>query len=139
MALGYGSGEQPVHTDSDGDMALWVYDREVANRALEPTLARLRSAQGYELLDARELQNKLVEYALEDRVVVPTPVTPRQFARSVAQQSILTVSPRIDVGRPADWFPRENWLRVCGSARNGSAEWKLPVEVLAYPGCWSLA
>lgn len=112
------------HTDGEGDMALWVYDREVASRALQPTLARLRSTQGYERLDAREFQNKLVEYALEDRVPVLMPVTPRQFGRSVAQESVLTVSPRIDVGRPADWYLRQKLatrLRL-------REEWKLAMQ-----------
>ena len=109
------------HADGDGDMALWVYDREVANRVLAPTLARVRKQQGYELLDAREFQNKLVEYALEDKVPGPIPVTPRQFPRSVAQQSVLTVSTGVGVGRPGDWYLRERHTRGSRPGRTCSA------------------
>lgn len=42
----------------------------------------------------------------EARRGVLVQVRPRQFARAVAQQSILTVSPDIGVGRPASWWMR---------------------------------
>jgi hypothetical protein len=53
------------------------------------------------------VQNRLVKFVIEARRGVLVPVRPRQFARAVAQQSILTVSPDIGVGRPASWWIRE--------------------------------
>jgi hypothetical protein len=82
-------------------MALWIYDRANAVVSLQPQLARLRACDAYELLDDREAQNRLVKFVMEDRRPVLVPVRPRQFARAVAQQSILTVSPDIGTGRSA--------------------------------------
>jgi FRG domain len=95
-----------AHEDGDGDMALWIYDRATANRNLQPQIDRVRACEDYELLDDRQVQNRLAKYAIEARTGTLVPVRPRQFARAVAQQSILTVSPDIGVGRPASWMIR---------------------------------
>jgi hypothetical protein len=94
------------HQDGDGDMAMWIYDRANAAVNLQPQLTRLRACEDYELLDDRQVQNRLVKFVIEDVRDVLVPVRPRQFARAVAQQSILTVSPDIGVGRPASWWIR---------------------------------
>ena len=95
------------HKDGDGDMALWVYDRYTANRMLHEPQQRLQAEEDYELLDERQFQNRFVKYALEYRSPALIPVTPRQFPRAVAQQSILTVSPDIGVARWAGACVRE--------------------------------
>jgi hypothetical protein len=94
------------HADGDGNMALWVYDHANANANLEQEIGRLRACEDYELLDDRQVQNRLVKFVIEARRGVLVQVRPRQFARAVAQQSILTVSPDIGVGRPASWWIR---------------------------------
>ena len=94
------------HEDGEGDMALWAYDRANATVNLRQEIARLRACEDYELLDDRQVQNRLVKFVIEARRGVLVPVRPRQFARAVAQQSILTVSPDIGVGRPASWWMR---------------------------------
>jgi len=94
------------HQDGEGDMALRVYDRANASVNLRQEIARLRACEDYELLDDRQVQNRLVKFVIEARRGVLVPVRPRQFARAVAQQSILTVSPDIGVGRPASWWMR---------------------------------
>jgi hypothetical protein len=94
------------HQDGAGDMALWIYDRANATVNLREQIAQLRACEDYELLDDRQVQNRLVEFVIEARTGILVPVRPRQFARAVAQQSILTVSPDIGVGRPASWWMR---------------------------------
>jgi hypothetical protein len=94
------------HEDGDGDMALWIYDRANASVNLQQEIARVRACEDYELLDDRQVQNRLVTFVMEARKGILVPVRPRQFARAVAQQSILTVSPDIGVGRPASWWMR---------------------------------
>lgn len=59
---------------------MWTYDRGLANTALGEILTRMSSAEGYELLEAPEFQNGLVEAALKDKVPVLIPVTPRHFS-----------------------------------------------------------
>src|ERR1035441_3281952 len=78
--------------------------RRAANASvnLQQETTRLRACEDYELLDDRQVQNRLVKFVIEARKGILVPVRPRQFARAVAQQSILTVSPDIGVGRPAD-------------------------------------
>jgi hypothetical protein len=95
------------HADGDGDMALWVYDRSIPLEMLQAPVTRLFRDPDYEILDDRQFQNRLVQYALEERSPALIPVTPRQFPRAVAQQSILTVSPNIGVGRSAGGFVRK--------------------------------
>jgi len=73
---------------------------------LRDQIAQLRACEDYELLDDRQVQNRLVEFVIEARKGILVPVRPREFARAVAQQSILTVSPDIGVGRPASWWMR---------------------------------
>ena len=76
-------------------------------------VAKIKSTEDYELLDDRQLQNMLVKLVITgDWTAVLIPVKPRQFQRAVAQQSVLTVSPRIGVGRYADWWIRE---KTCNS------------------------
>jgi hypothetical protein len=94
------------HEDGDGDMALWIYDRANASVNLQQEITRLRTCEDYELLDDRQVQNRLVTFVIEASKGILVPVRPRQFARAVAQQSILTVSPDIGVGRPASWWIR---------------------------------
>ena len=95
-----------------GDMALWVYSRNTASLNLAKAMTEVKSTKGYELLDDRQLQNRLVELIItgEDWTAVLVPVKPRQFQRAVAQQSVLTVSPRIGVARDVDWWIREKKL-----------------------------
>ena len=95
------------HGDGDGDMALWVYDRDTAAVNHAQAEAKLRCTEGYELLDLRQRQDRLVRLALEDGNPALIPVVPHQFPRAVAQQSVLTVSPSIGVGRPAHWWIRQ--------------------------------
>jgi hypothetical protein len=96
------------HNNGDGDMALWVYSRDTVSLNLSKVMAEIRSTKDYELLDIRELQNMVLQYAIAgDWTGLLIPVKPRQFQRAVAQQSVLTVSPRIGVARPADWWIRE--------------------------------
>jgi hypothetical protein len=94
------------HKDGDGDMALWIYDHANASVNLQQEIARVRACEDYELLDDRQVQNRLVTFVMEARKGILVPARPRQFARAVAQQSILTVSPDIGVGRPASWWMR---------------------------------
>jgi hypothetical protein len=95
------------HKAGSGDMALWIYDRRTADiNHLDALMTFGRSADRG-LLDDRQLQNRFVTLALEDKSPALIPVTPRQFSRAVAQQSVLTVSPTIGVARPANWWIRE--------------------------------
>src|SRR5262249_12518668 len=89
-----------------GDMALWVYDRRTARANLGKLKARLRETNDYEQLDDRQLQNQLFKLALEDPTDLLIPVAPHQFPRSVAQQSVLTVSANITAA-----LPGARWIR----------------------------
>jgi hypothetical protein len=96
------------HKTGGGDMALWVYSRDTVSLNLAKAVAEVKSAGDYDLLDDRQLQNMLVQSAITgDWTALLIPVRPRQFQRAVAQQSVLTVSPRIGVARPADWWIRQ--------------------------------
>jgi hypothetical protein len=95
------------HKDGRGDMALWIYDRRTAKMNHLEARTMLRNSEDYVLLDDRQLQNRLVMLALEDKNPALIPITPRQFSRAVAQQSVLTVSPTIGVARPGSWWIRE--------------------------------
>jgi len=91
-----------------GDMALWVYSRNTASLNLVKARAKIESIEDYELLDGRQLQNMLVQFAITgDWTPVLIPIRPRQFQRAVAQQSVLTVSQSISVARHADWGIRK--------------------------------
>ena len=94
-----------------GDMALWIYSRNTASLNLAKAMEEVRSTTGYELPDDRQLQNQLIELVITgDWTAVLVPIKPRQFQRAVAQQSVLTVSPRIGVARDVDWWIREKKL-----------------------------
>lgn len=81
-------------------MALWAYSRDTASANIAKAMAEIKSTKDYELLDDRQLQNMLVQVALAgDWTAVLIPIKPRQFQRAVAQQSVLTVSPRVGVAR----------------------------------------
>jgi FRG domain len=96
------------HQPEHGDMALWIYSRDTVSRNLATVIADIKSDEDYDLLDERELQNKLIQTVIAgDRTALLVPVKPRQFQRAIAQQSVLTVSPNIGVARPADWWVRE--------------------------------
>jgi hypothetical protein len=95
------------HQDGAGDMALWVYDRRNALINHADALATLGDTEGGEQLEDRRLMNRFVRAAMKDGNPVLIPVQPRSFPRAVAQQSVLTVSPSIDVGRPAHWWIRQ--------------------------------
>jgi FRG domain len=92
------------HNEGDGDMALWVYDRDNAAVNFRRQIGGLKGADDYEQLDDRRLQNRLVQLVIDHSIGVLVPVRPRQFPRAVAQQSVLTVSPSIGVARPASWW-----------------------------------
>ena len=93
-----------VEYHDKGDMALWVYSRNTATLNLAKAVAKVKSIEDYELLDGRQLQNMLVQFATTgDWTPVLLPIRPRQFQRAIAQQSVLTVSQSIGVGRYADW------------------------------------
>jgi hypothetical protein len=91
----------------EGELALWVYDRATAVVNHADVFTKLKAMNDCELLDLRNQQNRLVKLALDDGNPALIPVTPRQFPRAVAQQSVLTVSPSIGVGRPAHWWIRQ--------------------------------
>jgi hypothetical protein len=95
------------HRDGSGDMALWIYDRR--NAALNHAEAelKLKDIDGYERMDDRQLLNDLIQLVMDDGNPALVPAQPRQFARAVAQQSVLTVSPSISTARPAHWWIRE--------------------------------
>lgn len=95
-------------TEIDGDMALWIYDRSAALIFLREAIEYLRTSEDYQELNDRQFQNRLIKFALEKGRRIQIPVRPRQFSRAVAQQSALTVSSDIGVGRPASWWVREN-------------------------------
>lgn len=86
------------HEDTDGDMALWVYDRINMSAKLHGLMAKLEDTEDYRRADERQFQNRLVELAVESGTGFLIPVAPRQFPRAVAQQSVLTVSTDIVVG-----------------------------------------
>jgi len=95
-------------------MALWVIDRRNAEINHRDALLRLEGLEDYEMLSEREQLNRYVEFALEDGNPIPIPIQPRRFSRSVAQQSVLTVTPFIGVGRPAYLWVRERLAtKVC--------------------------
>lgn len=83
------------HQSGSGDMALWVYD--CRNGALNhaDVVASVNTTKGYEQLDDRRALNRFVQLALADGNPALIPVQPRQFPRTVAQQSVMTVSPSI--------------------------------------------
>ncbi len=97
------------HTDGSGDMALWIYDRRNGEINHHNAFNELRNTDVHGILDDRQRQNRLVQLILEEANSNPAllPVTPRQFPRSVAQQSVFTVSPSIGVNRPAHWWIRK--------------------------------
>jgi hypothetical protein len=92
--------------EESGDMALWIYDRRNARLNHLDAEKESRQATDGGTLDDRRLQNRFVQLAIADGNPALIPVVPRQFPRSVAQQSMLTVSPTISVGRPANWWIR---------------------------------
>jgi hypothetical protein len=97
-----------VEYHKKGDMALWIYSRKTASANFAEAVANIKLTEGYELLDDRQIQNILIQSVITgDWTGALIPIKPRQFQRSGAQQSVLTVSPRIAVGRPADWWIRE--------------------------------
>ena len=96
------------HNHGDGDMALWIYSRKTASVNLAKITKEIKASRDYDLLDDRQLQNMLVQLATAgDWTAVLIPVRPREFQRAVAQQSVLTVTSRIGVARPADWWIRQ--------------------------------
>jgi hypothetical protein len=94
------------HEDTDGDMALWVYDRSGADLFLMEASEHLKDSADYLEIDDRQYQNRLVKFALEKDKRVLIPIRPRQFPRAVAQQSVLTVSSGIGVGQPVNFWIR---------------------------------
>jgi hypothetical protein len=89
------------HENSDGDMALWVYNRSIADLVVKEASDHLKGFEDYLEIDDRQYQNRLVKFGLEKRKMALIPVRPRQFSRAVAQQSVLTVSSAIGIGQPA--------------------------------------
>jgi hypothetical protein len=96
------------HETGSGDMALWIYPQNTVSENTAKAMATIKLTDGYESLDDRQIQNMLVQALITgDWTPVLIPIKPRQFQRAVAQQSVLTVSPRIGVGRYGDWGIRE--------------------------------
>jgi hypothetical protein len=95
------------HRPEEGDMALWVYDRQTARINLRAHMATLRQEADYDSLTDRELQNRLVNVALAEVSDLLIPMTPRQFPRAIAQRSILTLSPNVALTRPTRMWIRE--------------------------------
>lgn len=113
-----------VEKHETGDMALWVYDRRTARANLGKLMAQLKQTKDYEQLDDRQLQNQLVKLALEDGTDLLIPVTPRQFPRAIAQQSVFTVSANIAAALPA-----AKWIRGKLATRVRLQEgWKPEIE-----------
>jgi hypothetical protein len=67
------------HEDADGDMAVWVYDRSLANLFFARTWDHLKSFEDYLGIDDRRYQNRLVKFALDNGDMTLIPVRPRQF------------------------------------------------------------
>jgi hypothetical protein len=95
------------HADGSGDMAIWIYDRRIGTTNNAVTESRLQDADNGKWLSERQLLNQYVQCAIDEGNHALVPILPRQFPRAIAQQSVLTVSPSIGVGRPADWWIRE--------------------------------
>jgi hypothetical protein len=95
------------HEDDSGDMALLIYD--IRNAAVNHAGAQsmLDELENDEQLNDRKLLNQFVRFAIDDGNPALIPVAPRQFSRAVAQQSMLTVSPSISVGGPANAWIRK--------------------------------
>lgn len=101
------------HQDGSGDMALWIYDCRIAARNHSGAMAKLKGIDDYDRLDDRQLLNQFVQFAIDDGNPALIPVQPRQFSRAVAQQSVLTVSPAISAGLPAnEWLRRKLAIRL---------------------------
>jgi hypothetical protein len=96
------------HQDGGGDMALWVYDQETAMLNLGSVLQRLKQGEDYGFIDDRRYLNRLVTLALEEKTPVLIPLRPRPFPRAIFQQSVLTLSTRVDTGLPAFRYLRKN-------------------------------
>jgi len=94
------------HEDANGDMAIWTYDRSMADLFLNEAWEYLKSFEDHLEIDDRQYQNRLVKFALENNKMVLIPVRPRQFPRAVAQQSALTVTSAIGAGQPAHLMVR---------------------------------
>ena len=92
------------------------------------TLNAAQTSGWDEFLDYRAWQNRLAEYAINQKKIVPLIVTPRvELPRAVAQQSVLTLIPNVEapqgfghlvsasiasrVRLPASW--RTDIVRVC--------------------------
>jgi hypothetical protein len=64
-------------------------------------MAELRGRETGDALDYRHLQNDLFKAALSRGTTFLIPIMPRPFPRAVAQQSVLTVSPKIASALPS--------------------------------------
>jgi hypothetical protein len=98
------------HEDRAGDMALWIYDRRsgLVNHGQAQIDADEAEDIDFLASDDRRAVNRFIRFAISDGNPALIPVQPRPFPRAVAQQSILTVSPSISVGRPAHWWIRKS-------------------------------
>jgi hypothetical protein len=98
------------HEDRAGDMALWIYDRRSGLINHGQAQIDADEAEDIDFLasDDRRAVNRFIRLAISDGNPALIPVQPRPFPRAVAQQSILTVSPSISVGRPAHWWIRKS-------------------------------
>lgn len=94
------------HEDTDGDMAIWLYDRSLDRLFLREVSEYLSGFEDYLTIDDRQYQNRLVKFALEKKKMTLIPTRPRQFSRVVGQQSVLTVSASIGAGQPAIFLAR---------------------------------
>jgi hypothetical protein len=118
------------HVDGDGDAALWALDERQCTRFLGTLLETVNAAPDTDFIDSRTWQNRVANAAIEKGHPTPLPVQPRrEFGRATAQQSVLTVVPRVPsrahqaiIGRVAKRIRiRERWkeeiLRACQSLR----------------------
>ena len=98
------------HEDRAGDMALWIYDRRSGLINHGQAQIDADEAEDIDFLasDDRRAVNRFIRLAISDGNPALIPVQPRPFPRAVAQQSVLTVSPSISVGRPAHWWIRKS-------------------------------
>jgi hypothetical protein len=84
--------------DPDVDAALWIFDSRNSWINHGETRAAVET-QGWEgFLDYRAWQNRLAEEAMVKNRMVPLVVTPRRtLPRAVAQQSVMTLIPNVQV------------------------------------------
>jgi hypothetical protein len=64
------------HKDANGNMAVWAYDRSIADLFFGEAWKHLKGFEDYLEVDDRRYQNRLVKFALENNKMVLIPVRP---------------------------------------------------------------